>query len=355
MKLSDVLVAVKGGNFTCSTGAQLLAEQPTTDEVSHAHIHALDPFQVDTTKIKPSAFQAPSTVPVSALIDGRKKFWENPELHLHPLDAHPHQAQVYNPSAPPKFEPYEFYLDQSKLATNDTYLKRGMDTIPENTVTTYSQTVVYQESGKPKPTSGSFSLASKTDSPVLPTGAVLKKALDVKETVTKIHPTYMKMEAHSMFEDSEVLVMATTAVILSDAGLLALGELDGRAEGSYIAVFSATAVKAVDVAFVKNHATVPLQMVERSPGSTTVNTTGKQPKLETSGAVYKKVSMVRTVLVVKKDKGDLIIVTCYPSQSHPVLPPPNPPPTATDDVVELDKSAALFRVIKQSKSIELKW
>ncbi len=355
MKLSEVLAAVKGGNFTCSSGAQLLSEQPTADEVSHAHIHALDPFQVDVSKIKPDSFKAPSTVQVSTLLDGRKKFWENPELHLNPADGHPHSSQIYNPSSPPKFEPYEFYLDQSKLATNDTYLKRGMDTVPEKTVTTYSQMMVYQEPGKPKPTSSSFPLTSKTDVPVLPTGAVLKKALDVKETVTKIHPTYLKMEAHSMFEDSEVLVMATTGVILSDAGLLALTELESRAEGSYIAVFSATAVKAVDDAFIKNKAKAPLQMVERSPGSTSVNTTGKQPKLETSGAVYKKVSMVRTVLVIKKDKGDLIIVTCYPSQSHPALPPPNPPPTATDDVVELDKSAAVFRVIKQSKLIELKW
>lgn len=86
MKLSEVLAAVKGGNFTCSSGAQLLSEQPTADEVSHAHIHALDPFQVDVSKIKPDSFKAPSTVQVSTLLDGRKKFWENPELHLNPAD-----------------------------------------------------------------------------------------------------------------------------------------------------------------------------------------------------------------------------------------------------------------------------
>lgn len=36
MKLDEVLKVLEAGSFTCSTGAQLLAEQPTADEVEHS-------------------------------------------------------------------------------------------------------------------------------------------------------------------------------------------------------------------------------------------------------------------------------------------------------------------------------
>ena len=159
-----------------------------------------------------------------------------------------------------------------------------------------------------------------------------------------------------MFEDSEVLVMATTAVIISDAGLVALSELQTRAAGNYVAVFSAAAVTAVDATFKKNKAAEPLKLIERSPQSVKVDTTGAQPRVVTAGAKYEKVDMKRIVLVVKKDaNGDLIIVTCYPSQSHPTVNPPTPPPGPGDDVVELDKSTGSLKVVKQVGAIELKW
>lgn len=359
MKLGDVLKALKANSFTCSTGAQLLAEQPTADEVSHAHIHSLDPFHVDVAKIKPDTFKAPSGIDAGALAATRKTFWENPEVHLSPKGSNPFDSAIFDPSVktdPTTFKPYEFYVDQTKLATNDTYLKRGMTEIAEKTETKYSQKLVYKEAGAPKPTSKDFALASKTDKAVLPTGATLVKDLGVKETTVRIHPTFQAMEAHSMFEDSEVLVMSTTAVLLSDAGLVALTELEGKAAGTYIAIFSASAVTAIETAFAKNKATAPLRMVERSPTAVTVNTTGSLPKVETTGATYKKVDMKRVVLVVKKDTtDDLIIVTCYPSQQQPTVPATIPPPTATDDVVELDKTTQAFKIVKQTKQIDLTW
>ncbi len=360
MKLSEILKELKANTFTCSTGAQLLAEQPTKDEVSHAHMHSLDPFNVDIAKIKPASFQAPSTLDVTPLALERQRFWQNPELHLNPKGAHPHQSQVFDPAtkAPSTFKPYEFYVDETRLASNDTYLKRGMAEIAEQSVTTYSQKLIYVPSKGAKPTSADFPVAGKTDTAAVPTGGTLTKALPVQAKVTKIHPTYQKMEAHSMFEDSEVLVMSTSAAILSDAGLLMLTELHSKPVGTYLAVFSASAVKAVDAAFKKTTGAAPLRMVERTPASVSVNTTGPQPKLETAGATYARTDMKRVVLVVKKDASDdLIIVTCYPSQSDPVLPvtmPPTPPPTADDDVVEIEKGTK-FQVVKQKTAIDLKW
>ena len=357
MKLAYVLESLKKGQFTCSEGAQLLAEQPTLGEESHAHMHSLDPFKVDVSKIKPEAFKAPSTVLFNSLVQERKQFWENPELHLHPEASHPHKSQVFDPSfTSTTFKPYEFYVDKTRLAVNDTYLKRGMSDIAEKKELSFTQKIVYQKQGEKKPTSSDFKLASKTDKPTLPEGAKLVKALEVKETEVKIHPAFMAMDKHSMFEDSEVLVMATTAVILSDAGLLALSELKTRAVGNYIAVFSASGVKAVESSFLKNKAIAPLKQVERSPASVKVDTTGKQPQVVTTGAQYDKVDMKRVVLVVKKDaKGELIIVTCYPSQKTPAVIPPTPPPTPDDDVLELDKSTNDVRIVKQVGAIELKW
>lgn len=360
MKLADILKELKSNSFTCSSGAQLLAEQPTRDEVSHAHIHSLDAFSVDVGKIKPASFQAPSTVDVTALKSAKKDFWENPEVHLQPEGSGAHTSTVFDPATKDvaSFKPYEFYVDKTKLASNDTYLKRGMTEIAEKTQTTFTHKLVFKPSGATKPISQDFPVTSKTDKASVPTGGALVKDVGVVEKTTKIHPTFQAMEAHSMFEDSEVLVMATTAVILSDAGLVALTELDKKAAGSYIAVFSASAVAGVDDTFKKKSTGAPLKMVERSPASVKVNTTGA-PTVETKGATYKKVDMKRAVLVIKKDvAGDLIIVTCYPSQQHPTVPPtlpPTPPPAAADDVVELDKSAADYRIVKQATPIVLKW
>jgi hypothetical protein len=357
LKLAYVLESLKKGQFNCSEGAQLLAEQPTLGEESHAHMHSLDPFKVDVSKIKPEAFKAPSTVLFNSLVQERKQFWENPELHLHPEGSHPHKSQVFDPSSTSTtFKPYEFYVDKTRLAVNDTYLKRGMSDIAEKKELSYTQQIVYKEKDAPKPTSQLFKLTSKTDKPALPTGAKVVKDLGVKETEIKIHPAFMAMDKHSMFEDSEVLVMATTAVILSDAGLLALSELKTRAAGNYVAVFSASGVKAVETSFLKHKATAPLKQVERSPTNVKVDTTGKQPQVVTTGATYEKVDMKRVVLVVKKDAtGDLIIVTCYPSQKTPTVIHPTPPPTADDDVVEVDKSTNDVRIVKQVGPIELKW
>lgn len=357
MKLSEILKQVNSKTFNCSTGAQLLAEQPTRDEVSHAHMHSLDAFTVDVNKINPASFQAPSTLDLSALKSARKDFWENPEVHLQPQGSGPHASAVFDPATKDasSFKPYEFYVDKTRIASNDTYLKRGMAEIAEKTQTTFTHKLVFKPSGSPKPISQDFPVASKTDKATVPLGGTLVKDVGVTEKTTKIHPTYQAMEAHSMFEDSEVLVMSTTAVILSDAGLVALTELDKKAAGSYIAVFSASAVAAVDTTFKKKSTAAPLKMVERSPASVKVNTTGT-PAVETTGATYTKVDMKRVALVIKKDgAGDLIIVTCYPSQQHPALPVTIPPPTATDDVVELDKSGADYRVVKQATPIALTW
>ena len=364
MKLASVLIEAKNKQFNCSKGAELLADQPTKDEESHAHIHSLDPFKVDVGKIKPEGFKAPSR-PVFAtanpaftsLVQERKKFWENPELHLHPEASHPHKSQLYDDSsAPSGFKVYEFYLDRTRLAVNDTYLKRGMAEIAEQQKVTYSQQLIYTEAGGKK-SSTVFPLTGKTDKAVLPTGATLVKDLGVKETVTKIHPNYLAMEKHTMFEDSEVLVMATTGALLSDAGLLALSELETRPEGHYVAVFSASAVKAVDATFKKHKPLEPsLKLVERSPQSVKVDTSDKQPKVVTEGARYDKVEMKRVVLVMKKNAlSDLVVVTCYPSQNHPAVKPPTPPPAPEDDVIELDKATATYRVLKQVGAIELKW
>jgi len=364
MKLASVLSAVKRNQFNCSTGAQLLAEQPTQGEESHAHVHSLDPFTVDITKIKPEGFKAPSgpvfatvTPEFTSLVQERKKFWENPELHLHPEASHPHKSQLYDASATPaSFKVYEFYVDKTRLAVNDTYLKRGMVQIAEKQETTFSQQIVYTEPGGTK-TSKVFPLTSKTDQAELPKGTIIHKDLGVRETVVTVHPNFQAMEKHTMFEDSEVLVMATSAVILSDAGLVALSELETRAAGHYIAVYSASAVKAVDVTFKAHKPTAsPLKLVERSPQSVKVDTTVKPAQVVTTGAQYDKADMKRVVLVVKKDaSGELIIVTCYPSQMHPTVKPPTPPPAPDDDVIELDKAAGTFRVVRQVGAIVLKW
>lgn len=132
LKLTEVKTAVKGATFTCSTCAQLLAEQPTADEVSHAHMHTLDPFSVDVGKIKPASFKAPSTLDLTDYQSQRKGFWENPETHLNPINTGPYATSSIDPTTTTdKLSPLNLYMDKDRLAVNDTYLKRGMADVPE--------------------------------------------------------------------------------------------------------------------------------------------------------------------------------------------------------------------------------
>jgi hypothetical protein len=366
MKLTDVLTAAQGGTLTYSLVAQLLADQPTRGEESHAHMHTLDPFKSDTSKIKPESFKCPPELVASGLVKMRKLFWENPELHLHPEADYASmkslkgtKAAVVTDGAPATgYKPYDFYVDKTRLADNDTYLKRGMAAIPEKNENTYSQTLVYKMPGAAKNTGGTNKIATPADRLTAPVGATVVRDEVVTKQV-KIHGQFMAMEAHSMFEDSEALVMCTAAVLASDAGIKGLKAMKDRVPGdSYVAIYSATAVTAVKAAYTKNAAANPLKMVERSPSSVEVDMTTKQPKAKGGGS-YLRSDVKRVVLVLKPEAtGNLVIVTCYPTASDgqiPALPPALPPPTADDDVVEVDKNANVFKIVKQKTPLDLKW
>ena len=366
MKLTEVLTAAQTKNLTYSMIAQVLAEQPTAGEESHAHMHALDAFKVDTTKIKPADFKCPPELAAASLVKMRKAFWENPEMHLHPEADYGKMktitggnvATVYDGAPSSAFTPYGFYMDKTRLAENDTYLKRGMGTIPEKFEDVHSQTLVYKPAGGAKNEGGTSNIATLADRKTAPVGATVIQDIVSTKSV-KVHGNFLAMEAHSMFEDSESLVMSTACVLASDAGIAALDEMKGRAVGgSYIAVYSATAVEAVKAAFAKNKATEPLKAAERSPSKVEVDLTSKQAVARGMGK-FLKTDIKRVVLVLKPSAtGELIIVTCYPtskSDQIPALPLALPPPTAADDVVELDKNLDIFQIVKQGAPLDLKW
>ncbi len=371
MKITEVLSAAQTKTLTYSMIAQLLVEQPTRGEESHAHMHTLDAFKVDTSKIKPDRFQCPPELVGSSLVKMRKAFWENPEMHLHPDSDYDRMKQklgtkaayaapTFDPNAPPgAFEPYNFYMDKTRLADNDTYLKRGMAQIDEKFEDKHSQLLVYKPQGSATTVNASGPITNAAAAKMAPVGATVIKN-ELKVTSEKVHGTFLAMEAHSMFEDSESLVMCTANVLASDAGIEALTALSGRpAGGSYVAVYSAAAVEAVATAFVKNNAAAgPLKLAERSPANVAVDPATKQPRA-TGGGTFDKKDIKRVVLVLKPHlTGELIIVTCYPTAKDgqiPALPPLLPPPTAADDVVELDKNANQFKIVKQGSPLDLHW
>jgi len=371
MKITDILSAAQNKTLTYSMVAQLLVEQPTSGEESHAHMHTLDPFKVDTAKIKPDHFKCPPELVGSSLVKMRKAFWENPELHLHPASDYDrmkqnlgaknmsgYSAQTSDPGQnPATFQPYNFYMDKSRLAENDTYLKRGMAQIDEKFEDAYSQLLIYKPQGSQQTVNASGPIASPADAKVPPPGATIIKN-EIKVRQDKVHGTFLAMEAHSMFEDSESLVMCTANVLASDAGIVALGALNGRnANGSYVAVYSATGVQATAAAFLKNKpGGDPLKLAERSPSKVVIDPQTKQPRAPGPGT-FAKLDIKRVVLVLKPHAtGELIIVTCYPTAKDGQIPAvPPPPPTAADDVVELDKNANLFQVLKQGAPLDLKW
>lgn len=118
--------------------------------------------------------------------------------------------------------------------------------------------------------------------------------------------------AHSMFPDSESMVMHLTASLYSKAGRRALFYLDMKPEGETVGIFSKTAADYVESVeaktnSLKNDANLRRLMVERVRNT------------DTSGSVIsgfttatKKIDHIELILA-RSSSGDMIVVTCYPT------------------------------------------
>ena len=250
--------------LTCSDVVQLLHEQPTADETSHAHLHLSDGFRSDPSKILANNWN--SSQEETDWKADRRTAWDRPDSHLFPANQNP--LPTFNsatPSKPP--DPNKVYADQARLAQSDKYNQRmGLGEIAkvDPSVQKYPGYFV-RTRGNPATNEVILEAPQSPANDLLarnylggrdPNNYVLEKgsanqikivhSANLNRTIPGL-PRVPASEAHTMFEDSESMVLHLTAALISAAGLKMLSELKkrGHNEGKTIALFSHTAVRIV--------------------------------------------------------------------------------------------------------------
>lgn len=373
MYLSRLHHLASNGLLTIAQCVELLMDQPTADEASHAQMHLNDRFASDPAKIKGSSNAA-----------ARAATWQAGDLHLSPAGYTP--LTTYAPADIAKLltDPQhadKVFVDETRLPLSAKYKKRtGLGEIPAVPAVTQMQTLAFsQPGGKGKPTkmeyrpdhggqvldggvwkdAGPFGLMPKTKG-----GAELK--LETKEIViVPAKPVVPESPPHSMFEDSETMAMLLAAVLLSDAGVYMLDRLRHRTAlpPRNVAVYSNSAVAAVRTKFadvsrkatatgkpLQGAAAQPLGFIERTAKTdpmdprTILNDANRLPK------DIKHVVLVADVLANRHFK----ITTFYPSEQT-TAQSCGAATRAWEDLVEMEKGQYTLRSQPAHRPIPLVW
>lgn len=330
MKTIDILKKCRSGALTCSEVAQLLAEQPTRNETSHAHMHMLDGFQVGL-----------ATDPLSRVADwwsGRAQraadWGAAAEAHLGTESQSP--LPIYDPNqGHPSRSRWKTLIwaeragqDVSRMALPDVNypphssynLRSGLPEVPGVAAQRATENVAFRL----KPGGVDRVVATEANPYAVPlgtTGWVMQNGQRkiqqqngavIRAAVPRLPSTL----AHTMFEDSESMVMHLTAALKSTGGKAVLTTLITRGAGSKetVGLFSKTAVDAVSqkVASAAPGKAMP-EVLQR-----TANTHGaRRPDgtADVTGSFTRtKKDIDHIVLVMRmSDANELTIVTCYPS------------------------------------------
>lgn len=359
--------------LTVAQCVELLMDQPTADEASHAQMHLNDRFASNPAKIKGSAD------PVA-----RATTWETGDMHLSPAGYIP--LTTYAPADISKLldDPLhrdKIFVDATRLPLSAKYKKRtGLGEIPAVPAVTQLQTVAFsQPGGKGAPTKLEYRPdhgGEVLDGGVWKTAGpfeLMKKAknapdlkLETKEVViVPAKPVVSESPPHSMFEDSETMAMLLAAVLLSDAGIYMLDRLRHRKAlpPKNVAVYSNSAVAAVRARFatvaqkataagkpLQGAAAQPLRYVER-----TAKTDPTDPRLILPDAnrlpkEIKHVVLVADVLANRHFK----ITTFYPSEQT-TAQSCGAATRAWEDLVELEKGQYTLQTQPLHRPIPLDW
>jgi hypothetical protein len=326
----------------------LLMSQPTHNETSHAQLHTLESFQWNPLVWKNHYASRDalyrSSVSEADHVAKKTSEWE-PAAHLIPAGD---QKLRTTPGG-------GLFMDPSRLAQTDKYNRRtGLDilgAVPE--VSAECLYVLQRPAGgaKGKPTEvaikdmGEAKKAPYNDSnQYVPDPAGGAKIMKKTQISQRALPIEAARPAHSMFPDSESMVLHVTAALLSDAGVNVLNALQAlpAGAGTTLCVYSRTAVKVV--ASLKN-AEKALQMVQRTMD---VDGGDKRKELGTHTLAQRNIDHVVVVMRHHSD-GSLLVVTAYPSDQ------PHKSHTAPDDDAE-EHSRDIFTTTKQIKPLPtLRW
>jgi hypothetical protein len=313
MELRKVYLGSISGKLTCSEVMQLLMEQPTKPVgrkiESHAHMHTMEGFTPAADGFGGSAFS----------LRRKQHHYQNP-THLYPAGSEEDRGRLVHEHDDPYDADASYggvFQDADRLPPNREYASRtGLDTLPKIPgPTTYT---VYRKVARSKPVpevKGSMAQVN-----LLPTDQYLTDKggqIRFKENrPPALAPEVKASPAHTMFTDSESMVMHLTAALRSGAGRIVLHHLlrhVGAGGADTVGIFSHSAVRAVNAA----DQTVNNQMVER-----TLEVDQTQPRAQDTG-FYPATGTVLTalsgidhavVILGHSAAGHLNVITCYPSK-----------------------------------------
>jgi hypothetical protein len=359
--------------LTVAQCVELLMDQPTADEASHAQMHLNDRFASDASKIKGS---------LDAV--GRATTWQTGDMHLSPAGYTP--LTTYAPADIAKLldDPQhkdKIFVDATRLPLSAKYKKRtGLPEIPAEAAVTQKQTLAFSQpggKGAPKkmeyrPDNGGEVLDAGVWKAAGPFGLMpkAKGSADLKLETKDIvivpgKPLVPESPPHSMFEDSETMAMLLAAVLLSDAGVYMLDHLRKRTTlpPQNVAVYSNSAVAAVRAKFatvsqkataagkpLQGAAAQPLGFIERTAK---VDPTDPRVILADANRLPKDIKHVVLVADVLADR-QFKITTFYPSEQT-TAQACGAPTRAWEDLVEMEKGQYRLQTQPAHRAIPLNW
>ncbi|MGJ5819565.1 hypothetical protein [Paludibaculum fermentans] len=320
-KVSYFYQKVLSKTLKCSQVLDLMMNQPTADETSHAHLHTCDGFRLDPAKITVNVLG----MPIDQLRQQKEREWAY-DTHLFPAGNNPltrYQADAYG-ALDLNTRKSQVMLDGSRIAGLNQYNERtGLGELARvdavHGTRYYVKRLAPGNKGKPIDVDIAGPAATGGLNPVdyvcQPPG-VIKVFQGRGPEIAAALPMVPAKSTHTMFEDSESMVMHLTAALLSDAGLAVLETLKRRGNdgGKTVGVFSKTAVMAVarhfqNVAQQKVTAYNPAQTLDRKSDTDALN-----PRQLTGTFTRTTRNIDHVVLVMACSLlNDLVVVTCYPS------------------------------------------
>jgi hypothetical protein len=349
MKVSRLYLASVSGKLTCSEVMQILMDQPTQPQdrkiESHAHMHTMEGFKPRATGFSGDAFSLE-----------RKQFhYENP-THLYPAgtDVGGRGEDFGRWVGSPSDSYKGTFQDPDRLPPTREYADRtGLPELPKLTGPVKYRVFRKVPRGRPIPeeknTMAEVNLLTSDQYDFDRNGKI--KCVEVPAQV--FAPMVKASPAHSMFTDSESMVMHLTAALLSNAGRTVIHHLTSLPAGgpTTVGIFSKSAVRAVNAADTSVHNKMIERRLEVDTTAARDGTTGRYPS---SGKVLTATSDIDHIEVIlgKRLSGDLNVITCYPSKATTAATI-GTGTAADEDIAEL--ALGKHTKVKQVTPIKLTW
>lgn len=347
MKVHRVYVATLSGKLTCSEVMQLLMEQPTKPNgrkvESHAQMHTMDGFTPQAAGFGGDAFS----------LERKQYHYQNP-THLYPAGANlgGRGPDFGRWVGSPGGEYHGVFQDPDRLPPTRLYADRtGLPELPAipgpDKYKVFRKVPGAKSIPELKNSMAEVALLTANEYDFDRQGRI--KVAVVPQVLV---PRVQKSPEHSMFTDSESMVMHLTAALLSNAGKIVIHHLAALpAEGKTVGIFSKSAVRAVNAADPR----VPNKMIERKlEVDTTAARNAQTGTYPANGQTLTSQADIDHIEVIlgKAESGDLNVKTCYPCKVTTAASI-GTATAADEDIAEL--AIGQHTKVKQVNQIKLKW